>query len=120
MEDIDVLLDKYEPGNIKNKPDVVKQLAEIKESREKIAKEHNAKQTEYQKAIQKIKNVSNPQNQEDVIIEQSRLIQELTIENGKLKEKVTFLEGKIKELINNEIQKRLLEKKQGQTITETS
>jgi len=121
MEDIDVLLDGYEAGNVKNKPDVLKQLAEIKGSREKMMKDHNAKQIEYQTAVQKIQQIVQQkqmlplQNEHDIIIEQSRYIQQLTIENGKLKEKMIYLEDKMKQLINEQIQKRLAEKKQSES-----
>jgi len=43
MEDIDPLLEKYEPGNPKMKPDVLKQIAEIERDREKIMQEEMAK-----------------------------------------------------------------------------
>jgi glycosyltransferase involved in cell wall biosynthesis len=112
MEDIDILLEQYEPGSVKNKPDVIKQIAEIKEKRSKAIKEHQTKQIEYQTAIKNIKQISTPKNQEDVIIEQSKLIQKLIIENNSLKEKMKHLEDKLKEIVNNQIQQRLAEKKQ--------
>lgn len=43
MEDIDPLLEKYEPGNPKMKPDVLKQIAEIERDREKMMQEEMAK-----------------------------------------------------------------------------
>jgi glycosyltransferase involved in cell wall biosynthesis len=43
MEDIDPLLEKYEPGNPKMKPDVLKQIAEIEKEREKMMQEEMAK-----------------------------------------------------------------------------
>lgn len=43
MEDVDQLLANYEPGNPKMKPDVIKQIAEIEESREKLIREEMAK-----------------------------------------------------------------------------
>jgi hypothetical protein len=36
MEDIDPMLEKYEPGDVKMKPDVLKQIAEIEEERNKM------------------------------------------------------------------------------------
>jgi glycosyltransferase involved in cell wall biosynthesis len=112
MEDIDILLEQYEPGAVKNKPDVIKQIAEIQEKRSNAIKEHQTKQIEYQNAIKNIKKISTPKNQEEVIIEQSKLIQQLTIENNSLKEKMKHLEDKLKEIVNNQIQQRLAEKKQ--------
>jgi glycosyltransferase involved in cell wall biosynthesis/uncharacterized coiled-coil DUF342 family protein len=44
MKDIDGLLEKYEPGDPKMKPDVLKQIKEIEEKREQMVKEEMAKQ----------------------------------------------------------------------------
>lgn len=43
MEDIDRLLEKYEPGNPCMKPDVIKQIAEIEKDRDKMMEEEMAK-----------------------------------------------------------------------------
>ena len=43
MEEIDPLLEKYEPGNPRMKPDVIKQIAEIERDREKMMQEEMAK-----------------------------------------------------------------------------
>ena len=43
MEEIDSLLEKYEPGNPKMKPDVLKQIAQIEKDREKMMQEEMAK-----------------------------------------------------------------------------
>ena len=43
MEDIDGMLAKYEPGEPKMKPDVIKQIGEILKEREKILMEEQAK-----------------------------------------------------------------------------
>ena len=43
MEDIDRLLEKYEPGNPCMKPDVIKQIAEIEKDRDKMMEEEIAK-----------------------------------------------------------------------------
>ena len=43
MEDIDPLLEKYEPGNPKMKPDVLKQIAEIEKDRDKMVQEEMSK-----------------------------------------------------------------------------
>ena len=43
VEDIDPLLEKYEPGNPKMKPDVLKQIAEIEKEREKMMQDEMAK-----------------------------------------------------------------------------
>jgi hypothetical protein len=43
MEEIDPLLEKYEPGQPKMKPDVLKQIAQIEKDREKMIQEEMAK-----------------------------------------------------------------------------
>jgi len=43
MEDIDPLLEKYEPGNPSMKPDVIKQIAQIEKDRDKMIQEEMAK-----------------------------------------------------------------------------
>jgi glycosyltransferase involved in cell wall biosynthesis len=116
MEDIDILLEDYEPGKPQNKPDVLKQIDEIKEDRENKMKAYINKQNEYKNAISKLTNLSNPQNQQEVIIEQSKMIQQLTIENGNLKDKLKYLEDKIKALIDEQIKERIANKKRAQEI----
>jgi glycosyltransferase involved in cell wall biosynthesis len=105
MEDIDKLLDTYEPGKIEHKPDVTKQLAEIKEYRNNLIKQYNIQQTEYNNTINKI-NMMNPQNLQNTINQQSLIIQQLSIENGKLKEQVQYFENKIKQFINEKIEEK--------------
>ena len=112
MEDIDDMLSKYEPGKPENKPDVTKQIAELKVSRESMVKEHMQKQVDFQNAINRLQLMGNPQMQQEAIIQQERIIQKVTQENEKLKEKVKYLEDKIKQIINEQIQKKMLEKKQ--------
>jgi glycosyltransferase involved in cell wall biosynthesis len=112
MEDIDDMLSKYEPGKPENKPDVTKQIAELKVTRESMVKEHMQKQVDFQNAINRLQLMGNPQMQQEAIIQQERIIQKVTQENEKLKEKVKYLEDKIKQIINEQIQKKMLEKKQ--------
>jgi glycosyltransferase involved in cell wall biosynthesis len=105
MEDIDILLSKYDYGKPENKPDVIKQLAEMRENREKMMKEHMQKQMEYQNAM-----LGNPNTQaiQNKINEMTYIIQELSMENNQLKDKVKYLEDKIKQIIGE----RIREKKQ--------
>jgi len=110
MEDIDSLLDSYDPGKPQHKPDVTKQLAEIKENRENMIKEHMEKQIQYQDTMNKIAMMTNPQAFQQKINEQSFIIQQLSMENGQLQEKVKYLEDKIKQLINEKIQERMKDK----------
>jgi glycosyltransferase involved in cell wall biosynthesis len=111
MEDIDKLLDEYEPGRPENKPDVVKQLQKIRENRETMIKEHMQKQVDYNDTLNKLHMISNPAAVENKINEQIFMIQQLTIENGELKDKIQYLEGKITQLINEKVQEKLKDKK---------
>jgi len=103
MEDIDKLLDIYEPGKPENKPDVTKQLQKIRDNRETMIKEHMQKQSAYNDTINKLQMFSNSPSVQNKINEQSFMIQQLTIENGQLKDKVEYLENKIKQLISEKV-----------------
>jgi hypothetical protein len=83
MKDIDDLLSKYEPGDPKMKPDVMKQMTAMKEQRFIVQ--------QFQKKI-------------DI---QEKMMQELTKDNILLREKVEYLEKKIKKIVND----RILEKR---------
>ena len=63
MNDIDNLLENYEPGKPENKPDVTKQLKEIKENRENMVKQHIKKQQDYQDTMNKIQFLMQNPNQ---------------------------------------------------------
>jgi len=104
LEDIDNLLSLYEHGKIENKPDVQKQLVEIKETRENAQKEQMLKQQQYNEAIQKIQMLSNPQALQQKLNEMTHSITNLSLENSQLKEKVLYLENKIKQIITENIQ----------------
>jgi len=91
MTDIDEILNNYEPGKIENKPDVQKQIAEIKITRDKMMIEYQQQQQQQQQqqpqqlSIQDIQNIINNQN---------NAIQQLMNENRLLKEKIELLENK--------------------------
>jgi hypothetical protein len=106
MQDIDALLDNYEPGKPQYKEDVNKQIIEIRDDRQKTMETHMKQQQDYQDTINKIMFLSNPQAYQQRIDEQTVIIQQLTHENMQLKEKVDYLNGKIKELISIQIQHR--------------
>ena len=110
MEDIDTLLDAYEPGKSDYKPDVTKQLFEITEKRANMMKEHMQKQADYNETMNKINMMMNPQAVQNTVNQQSVIIQQLSIENGQLKDQVQYLENKIKQLINDRIQEKMKEK----------
>jgi glycosyltransferase involved in cell wall biosynthesis len=111
IEDVDALLDDYDPGNPIYKPDVTKQLAEMKISREKMKKEYMENQSKYQDTINKISTIMTPQTYQSKINEQVKIIQQLSIENNKLQEKNKYLEDKIKKLIQDRIQEKMNENK---------
>lgn len=106
MEDVDELLNNYEPGRPENKPDVTKQLAELKVEREIQMQEAIKKQMEYQDTFKKLSNIVNSQTLQQQLNEQNITIQQLTNENTKLKEQVEYLNNKIKQLIVSQIQKK--------------
>ena len=107
MEDIDSLLDAYDPGKPVHKADVTKQLIEIKETREVMIKEHMAKQEEYQDTMRKIQSlIPSQQSAQNKINEQSIMIQQLTTENDQLRDKVKYYENKMKQLITERIQEK--------------
>ena len=111
MEDIDSLLDGYDPGRPEHKPDVTRELQLIKEKREIMIKEHMTKQAEYQESMNKM-NILNPQAIQGKLNEQTYIIQQLTLENSQLQDKVKYLEDKIMKLINAKIQEKMQEKMQ--------
>ena len=103
MEDINKLLDNYEPGLPENKPDVTKQIAQMQETREKMMQDQIKEQNDYNNLVNKLTNV-NPQMAQDKIDNLTFIVQELTMENNQLNEKVKYLEDKLKTLIMDQIQ----------------
>ena len=107
LNDIDELLEKYQPGKPENKPDVSKQIKEMKERREEMIKTETKKLDDYNRIISNFKRKNNEgliedkQNSENIL-----LIQELTRENKLLNDKVKYLETKMKELINLEVERK--------------
>jgi glycosyltransferase involved in cell wall biosynthesis len=94
IEDIEELLEVYEPGKPENKPDVMKQIAEIHRKREEMKAAHGKKQITIQELIQ---------NYEKRAQDQNEIIQDLLKENRELKSKSEYLDKKIKELIDTQI-----------------
>ena len=95
MEDIDKLLDSYEYGKPEHKPDVIKQMQEISDKRQKILEKH-AKEQEKQRDT----NVNNKINEMTIIMN------EVLLENNQLKDKVKYLEAKITKIINQQIEEK--------------
>jgi len=109
MNDIDGLLNDYEDGKPENKPDVLKQMQEITERREKIIKQHSDNQKRIQESTN---NSNNSNNSSNKINDMTMVIDELLLENKELKKKVTYLEEKISKIIKQQIEekKKQLEK----------
>jgi glycosyltransferase involved in cell wall biosynthesis len=105
MEDIDSLLENYDPGKPDYKPDVKRQLAEIKIARENKIQEMMKQQNDYQQAINTITMITNPQIAEKQLNERTMIIQQLMFENNQLKEQVQYLNNKIKQLISSQLEK---------------
>jgi len=90
MEDIDNILEIYEPGRPENKMDVMKQMEEIKIKREARIKEHHQQQEKNEKQILYfIKSINN-----------------LTSENEQLQNRIKYLEDKIREMITENINQK--------------
>jgi hypothetical protein len=96
-EEMEPLLELYEQGKVEFKPDVTRQLLQMKTQRETQMKEDMDKQQKQQDLIQKLSAVSNPQEK---INQLSQLVHELTMENTGLKEKVNYLEEKIRQFFD--------------------
>jgi glycosyltransferase involved in cell wall biosynthesis len=106
METIDTLLEKYEPGNPKYKPDVNSQIEEIMTKRKEM-EEANKKQQQqmYQQIYQHI--MTDPNGP---AAKYEKQIMELTNENNVQKEKIKYLENKLKTMIDekmNELKNRI-------------
>ena len=110
MEDIDPLLESYEPGNPNNKQDVLQEIEKMKKIKEEKMKEIQRQQEEYREKIQKSYIQMDEQNQKK-IDELSLLVQKLTLENNELKDKNKYLENKMKQLINERIKEKMDTKK---------
>jgi hypothetical protein len=117
MNDIDDLLKMYQPGKPENKPDVLKQLDDIKQQREDMIAEHQRKQLEYQDTINKVNQMYGQQGSQNLVAnyenrmnQMSVIMQELTMENKLLTDKVKYLEDKIRQIIKEQIEKSKLNK----------
>ena len=90
LEEIDELLNNYDPGKPENKQDVLLQIEEIIKNREKKLEEYQSHQN------------ANPVYQK--MMEQVEIIKNLSIENNMLREKNNFIEEKINKIIQQSIQ----------------
>jgi len=119
LDNLETELDKYEPGKPANKPDVIKQTAELKEKREKMKQdkikelmtktgiivnnEHGQQinlTRDQAKQILNNLNKKSSQLQNEVNMQKGR-IQYLEGENASLKKKIELYEKQINELQKN-------------------
>ena len=88
LQDIDEILENYEPGDPIHKPDVKKQIDELIQSRKDRLEQHN----------------TNMQSLEKKLYDQTLRVHGLVTENNMLKEKIKYLEEKVKKVIDDCIQ----------------
>jgi glycosyltransferase involved in cell wall biosynthesis len=104
MEKIEKILIEYKPGAIENKPDVLIQLEQIKQQREKMINDSIQKQNDLQNIINNLSGLNSSTLNQNTLIqkfnEQQYVIQHLIQENTNLKHNLIFLENKLKEIIN--------------------
>ena len=118
MDDVNSLLDNYDLGKPDHKPDVKRQLAEMKIQRENQMQEMKKQQTDYQNTINKITMMKNPEIAQQNINEQGTIIQQLMFENNQLKQQLEYLNNKIKQLITAELEKRKEEKNNQEIVNQ--
>jgi len=99
LDDIENILEAYEPGDIKYKPEVTDQIKALREKRNKMM-EDNLRKTP-----------SQPDSSVQ-LMNQTKMIQELLRENNELKSKNAYLNEKITMLINRHINQKELKGKQ--------
>jgi glycosyltransferase involved in cell wall biosynthesis len=88
MTDIDNLLQKYEPGNIKYKPEVLKQIDELKEKRSTLIQQQMGNQ------LQELTVSNNKMNK--ILEDNCKLVKILMRDNVEMKRRLSELENKIR------------------------
>ena len=103
MEDIDELLNNYDPGKPEHKPEVLDQIKDLSEKREIMKKQHQEKMMEYQKMLNNDPNIINLVKK---LNEQDAYIKQIVKENQVLKDKANYFENKIKQLLTAKVEER--------------
>jgi glycosyltransferase involved in cell wall biosynthesis len=103
MEDIDNILNDYDPGSPKHKPEVLKQMGEMKKKREEIARQQMEQQEQQRRQIANMNPIEVANAYENKLAEQGQMINNIMQENNVLKIKIDYLEKKISELIKTAI-----------------
>jgi hypothetical protein len=107
METIDGLLENYEPGRPIHKPEVFKQMEELKQKREAIIKQHQEQQQmQQQRPLLSSSQIELAASYEKKLSDQSQMMQILIQENSVLRTKVEYLEKKINEIIKKSIKEK--------------
>ena len=113
MEEIDPLLEKYEPGHPKMKPDVLKQIAQIEKDRDKMMQEEMAKNGQIMMNEPGKPPVAMTMQQiADLLSKQGEMISKQTEMLSKQHTQIQIYEKRIAELeaMNHRMQKVLLDK----------
>ena len=98
MNDIDKLLDSYQPGRPENKPDVVKQIDTLTKNRQQMEAQMQQVQQQMQAQMQ--------QQLQQVKMQYESRIAQLTAENLTLKDKTEYLTKKMSDLIQKQIEQK--------------
>ena len=102
MNDIDKLLDSYQPGRPENKPDVVKQIDTLTKNRQQM--ETQLQQMQQQMQVQMQQKMQ--QQVQQVKMQYESRIAQLTAENLTLKDKTEYLTKKMSDLIQKQIEQK--------------
>ena len=108
MNSIDSMLESYEPGKPEHKPEVLRQIEELKKKRADAIENHQKMmQNQQQRNIMNANPVELAAAYEKKLSEQTQLIHSLMQENAQLTTKVNYLENKMKEIIQKSIQQKI-------------
>jgi hypothetical protein len=102
MNDIDKLLESYQPGRPENKPDVVKQIDSLTKNRQQMEVQLQQIQQQMQAQMQQ----QMQQQIQQVKMQYESRIAQLTAENLTLKDKAEYLTKKMSDLIQKQIEQK--------------
>jgi hypothetical protein len=102
MNDIDKLLDSYQPGRPENKPDVVKQIDSLTKNRQQMEAQMQQMQAQMQMQMQQ----KLQQQVQEVRTQYETRIAQLTAENLTMKDKNEYLTKKMSDLIQKQIEQK--------------
>jgi hypothetical protein len=102
MNDIDKLLESYQPGRPENKPDVVKQIDTLTKNRQQMETQLQQIQQQMQAQMQQ----QMQQQIQEVRMQYESRIAQLTAENITLKDKAEYLTKKMSDIIQKQIEQK--------------